>query len=227
MVLFTASNISAPSNTYKITQETVSTDASGSLLNLASLSVIPSLTAPTFVSLNTTVSQSGTVSNQKNTISFSTSAVNLFMSDGTTNTIFDSVYTGLNVLEFMMSRNQYYLMGSDDVMIINVDGVKLLILETTFMNQKLMNSFSFHYIRGKVRCIHRNLATVMNLTDALISVGYKKSTSTALANNFDLQETLVDGDRPSIQIFDLNYVANPSSSTAGSLLEDNTPINYN
>ena len=124
MVLFTANNISAPSNTYKITQETVSTDASGSLLNLVSLSVIPSLTAPTFVSLNTTVSQSGVVSNQKNTISFNTAGINLFMSDGSTNTIFDNVYTGLNTLEFMMSRNQYYLMGSDDVMIINVDGVK-------------------------------------------------------------------------------------------------------
>ena len=77
MVLFTSNNISAPSNTYKITQETVSTDATGSLLNLVSLSVIPSLTAPTFISLNTTVSQSGTVSNQKNTVSFNTSGINL------------------------------------------------------------------------------------------------------------------------------------------------------
>jgi hypothetical protein len=90
-----------------------------------------------------------------------------------------------------------------------------------------MNSFSFHCIRGKARCIHGNLATIMNLTDALISVGYQKSTSTAFASSFDLQETLVDGNRPSIQIFDLNYVANPSSSIAGSLLEDNTPLNYN
>ena len=204
MVLFTANNISAPSNTYKITAQTVSTDTTGNLLNLSSLSVIPSLTAPTFISLNTTISQSGVVSNNKNTISFGTSAINLFMSDGTTNSIFDSVYTGLNILEFMMSRNQYYLMASDDVMLVNVDGVKLLILETTFMNQKLMNSFSFHYIRGKVRCIHRNLATIMDLTDALISVGYKKSTSVAFANNFDLQETLIDGNRPRIQIFDLN-----------------------
>ena len=227
MVLFTANNISAPSNTYKITAQTVSTDTTGNLLNLSSLSVIPSLTAPTFISLNTTISQSGVVSNNKNTISFGTSAINLFMSDGTTNSIFDSVYTGLNTLEFMMSRNQYYLMASDDVMLVNVDGVKLLILETTFMNQKLMNSFSFHYIRGKVRCIHRNLATIMDLTDALISVGYKKSTSVAFVNNFDLQETLVDGNRPRIQIFYLNYVANPSSSTAGSLLEDSPPINYN
>ena len=45
------------------------------------------------------------------------------MSDGTTNTVFDNVYTGLNTLEFMMSRNQYYLMASDDVMLINVDGL--------------------------------------------------------------------------------------------------------
>ena len=67
----------------------------------------------------------------------------------------------------------------------------------------------------------------MDLTDALISVGYKKSTSVAFANNFDLQETLVDGNRPRIQVLDLNYGANPSSSTAGSLLEDSTPINYN
>ena len=107
-----------------------------------SLSVIPSLTAPTYVSLNTTVSQSGTAATHSSTISFSTSAFYLIMSDGTTNTIFDSVYTGLNTLVF--SRNQYYLMASDDVMITNVDGVKLLILETTFMNQKLINSFSFH-----------------------------------------------------------------------------------
>ena len=227
MVLFTSNNISASSNTYKITQQTVSTDTSGNLLNLSSLSVIPSTTTPSFISLNTTISQSGVVSNNKNTISFGTSAINLFMSDGTTNSIFDNVYTGLNTLEFMMSRNQYYLMASDDVILVNVDGVKLLILETTFMNQKLMNSFSFPYIRGKVKCIHRNLATIMNLTDALISVGYKKSTSVAFANNFDLQETLVDGNRPRIQIFDLNYVANPTSSTAGCLLEDSPPINYN
>jgi hypothetical protein len=125
-----------------------------------------------------------------------------------------------------MARNQYYLMASDDVMLINVDGVKLLILETSFMNQKLMNSFSFHYIRGKVRCIHRNLATIMNLTDALISVGYKKSTFVAFANNYDLPESLPDVNRPRIQIFDINYELNPISSTAGSLLEDTPAINY-
>jgi len=213
----------APSNTYKIETLTVSTDTSGNLLNLFSLSVIPSLTAPTYVSLSTTVSQSGTATTNSHTVNLSTSAFNLIMSDGTTNTIFDSVYTGLNTLEFMMSRNQYYLMASDDVMIINVDGVKLLILETTFVNQKLMNSLSFHYIRGKVRCIHRNLATIMNLTDALISVGYKKSTDVAFVNNTDLQESLTDSNRPRIQVFDLYH----SATTGGCKLEDSPAINYN
>ena len=223
MVLFTANNMLAPSNTYKIQTQTVSTDTSGNLLNLFSLSVIPSLTAPTYVSLSTTVSQSGTAATNSSTINLSPSAFNLIMSDGTTNTIFDSVYTGFNTLEFMVSRNQYYLMASDDVMIINVDGVKLLILETTFMNQKLMNSFSFHYIRGKVRCIHRNLATIMDLTDALISVGYKKSTDVAFANNTDLQESLTDSNRPRIQVFDLYH----SATSGGCKLEDSPAINYN
>ena len=89
-----------------------------------------------------------------------------------------------------------------------------------------MNSFYFHYIRGTVRCIHRNLASIMNLTDALISVGYKKSTSVAFANNYDLQNNLPDVNRPRIQIFDVNYVANPTNNYSGSLLEDIRAINY-
>ena len=110
-----------------------------------------------------------------------------------------------------MSRNQYYFMASDDVMLINVDGVKCLLIETTFMNQKLTNSFSFHYIRGKVRCIHRNLATITSLTDALISVGYQKQLSAAFAKNYDSQDNLLDVNRPRIQIFDINYEANPTN----------------
>ena len=205
MVLFTTSNMSAPSTAYKISKSTVSVDASGNQLQLSSLTMIPSTTTANYTSLNTVVNQSGIATVVKNTTALNTSGVNIVLSDGSTNTVFDSVYTGLNTLEFMMSRNQYYLMASDDIMIVNVDGVKLLILETTFMNQKLMNSFSFHYIRGKLRCIHRNLSTIVNLTDALISVGYKKSSVVAFANNYDLQDNLTDVNRPRIQVFDITF----------------------
>ena len=231
MVLFTMANMSAPTNNYHISTEARSETANGtlqsvSLLTLTPVITVPTGTTPSYTSVSTVINGS-VATNHTNQTNFSMLPVNLIMSDGTTNTIFDNVYTGLNTLEFMMARNQYYLMASDDVMLINVDGVKPLILETSFMNQKLMNSFSFHYIRGKVRCIHRNLATIMNLTDALISVGYQKSVSVAFANNYDLQDSLPDVNRPRIQIFDINYVPNPSNSTAGSLLEDSPAINYN
>ena len=88
------------------------------------------------------------------------------------------------------------------------------------MNQKLNNSFTFIYARGKVGCIHRTLATVMSLTDALCSVGYKRDVNLAFMNNYDLQDGLVDVSRPRIQVFNYNYMANPQGSSDGSLLDD-------
>ena len=49
----------------------------------------------------------------------------------------------------------------------------------------------------------------------------------AFSNNDDLQDSLPDVNRPRIQIFDINYVPNPTTSEAGSLLEDSPAINYN
>ena len=232
MVLFTSNNISAPSVPYHIQTGGLGVNSDGTM-NATILTIrtpvlnLPFDPNPSYVNSSLNVNGDNVTKLVDNRL-FNTSAVNSIMSDGTTTTVFDNILTGLNTIEFMMSRNQYYLMASDDVMLINVDGVKLLILETTFMNQKLMNSFSFHYIRGKVRCIHRNLATIMDLTDALISVGYKKSTSVAFMSSFDLQEGLVDSNRPRIQIFDYNYIAVPSSTYYGSLLEDSPyrAINY-
>ena len=89
-----------------------------------------------------------------------------------------------------------------------------------------MNSFTFVYARGKVRCVHRTLATVMSLTDALCSVGYKKDANLAFMNIYDLQDGLVDVSRPRIQLFDYNYMANPQTSSDGSLLEDSGKVMY-
>ena len=75
-------------------------------------------------------------------------------------------------------------------------------LQTTFMNQKLMNNYTFAYLRGKVRAIHRNLSTIKTLTDALISVGYKL-TGSPFSNNYSLQVALTVAQMPHIQIFDL------------------------
>jgi hypothetical protein len=146
--------------------------------------------------------------------------VSLILSDGTTTTIFDSIATALRCLNFMNSRKQYFMNASDDIIIVNVSGVKLLILETTFLNQKLLNSYNFIYSRGKVRGVHRNLSNIVNLTDALVSVGYKKNSTTAFNNNYDLETNLSDVNRPRIKIVDYHYISAPSNSTTGSLLED-------
>ena len=153
-------------------------------------------------------------------------SINLIKSDGTTETVFDSVQTALNCLAFMSARNQYYLLASDDIMVINVSNVKLLILETTFLNQKLLNSFTMSYVQGEVVGIHRNLSTILNLTDALVSVGYKRSTAIILANNWDLQEALPNPERPHIQLVDVNYRSVVTTSADGSQLRDATQLVY-
>ena len=147
-------------------------------------------------------------------------AVTLAKSDGTTETVFDSLDTALRCLNFMNSRKQYYMSANDDIMIVNISGTKLMILETTSLNQKLMNSFNSIYTRGDVRGVHRNLSTIMSLTDALISVGYKKSSSVAFANNYDLETGLAEAERPRIKLVDYRYVQAPGNSTTGTLLSD-------
>ena len=73
---------------------------------------------------------------------------------------------------------------NDDITIINCEA-KLIILENTCMNQKLINTYVFVYHGGEILAFNRNLSTMLNLTDALISVGYNLL-GNPFANNFDL-----------------------------------------
>ena len=154
-----------------------------------------------------------------------TDPVNIIKSDGVTETVFADLNTALRCLAFMVARNQYYLQASDDIIIVNVSGTKLLILETTFLNQKLLNSFNMVYSRGKVVCVHRNMSNIMSLSDALRSVGLK-SNNVLLMNNFDLETNVKQLERPHIKICDINIKASVASSSDGTLLEDTLQIIY-
>ena len=94
------------------------------------------------------------------------------------------------------------------------------------LNQNLLNRYNFIYSRKSVRGVHRNLSTINNLTDCLISVGYKKSSTTPFANNYDLETNLQTIERPNIKVIDYHYVESVSNSTTGSLLTDATSITY-
>ena len=148
-----------------------------------------------------------------------TGSVTLIKSDATVETVFDSLTTALKCLNFMNSKNMYYLMAGDDITIVNCQ-TKLLILENTFTNQKMINSYVFSYHGKKIKGIHRNLSNMVNLTDALISVGFKTN-NTIFQDNSDLT-AIPDDERPRIKIVDWYYF----SGANGSLLEDTIQITF-
>ena len=147
-----------------------------------------------------------------------TGSITLIKSDATTETVFDSLTTALKCLNFMNSKNMYYLMAGDDITIVNCQ-TKLLILENTFTNQKMINSYVFSYHGKKIKGIHRNLSNMVNLTDALISVGFKTN-NTVFQNNNDLETNRPDAERPRVKVLDWFYfdLASPSQ------FEDTTQI---
>ena len=53
-----------------------------------------------------------------------------------------------------------------------IQGV-LLILENTYISQKIMNSQVNTYHGDQVQGIHRSMADMVNLTEALASVGFR------------------------------------------------------
>ena len=150
-------------------------------------------------------------------------AVILTTSDGQTITVFDKVTNALRCLEFMHVHGQWLLQPSDDVMIVSVGYTKLLIMETTLINQKLITSFTPVYQGGRTLFAHRSMSQLLSLDDALQSVGFCKQTAAAFANNTDL----VNGLNPTrIILVDWRFFASPTDADRGSLLYDPTPIVY-
>ena len=139
--------------------------------------------------------------------------VSLTKSDGVTQTVFSSLTVALKALNFMNSRSQYYMMAGDDITIVNLQ-TKLLIVENTFVNQKLLNSYVFSYHGKGVRGVHRNMSTMFNLTDSLMSVGFKVNSSTIWNTNVDLETASTN-----IKICDWFYHVG-----SGTQLEDQTQI---
>ena len=146
------------------------------------------------------------------------SSITLIKSDATTETVFDSLTSASKCLNVMNSKNMYYLMAGDDITVINCQ-TKLLILENTFTNQTMINSYVFSYHGKQIKGIHRNLSNMVNLTDSLVSVGFKTN-NIVFQNNNDLETNRPDNERPRVKVIDLYYF----SGANGSLLEDTTQI---
>ena len=88
---------------------------------------------------------------------------------------------------------------------------KSLVMETSLINQRLLNLYSPVYMGGKNRWVHRNQSLVLDTGDALRSVG--SFAAGRLQTNSDLAPW-------NIQVVDWAYGA------GGSVLEDRVPLIY-
>jgi hypothetical protein len=148
-------------------------------------------------------------------------AVVLQLSDGTVTQVFDKLSTGLKLLAFMRRNSQWNVYASDDVVCVSVGAAKLLVLESSLINQKLITSYLPLVLGGEVRWASRTASIVLSTTDALKSVGFCHMGELPFSSNYDLR---IGG--TNMQLIDWMYEANAGSSSAGSLLSDPTPLRY-
>lgn len=148
--------------------------------------------------------------------------VSILLSDGQNVVVFASLTAALRCMEFMRQRNQYLLQASDDVAVIST-GTKLILLEMTLTNQKLMSSFVLTYSGGKTLCVHRSMSLAQSLASALQSVGFAKLTAGEYTGNASLSE---GSNPPRIRVVDWYFRASPSAGNPGSVLDDGQPIVY-
>ena len=150
-----------------------------------------------------------------------TGSVDLILSTGITQQVFDTLSTALKCIHYMEANNLYSLSPNEDVTILNLRS-KLLILENTYINQKMMNSYVFTYHGAGVRAIHRSMADTVSLPEALASVGFRCiGLPWSTACNAKMETDRADKDRPRIQVVDIYY---KSPTLPHTNLLDSSPI---
>ena len=121
----------------------------------------------------------------------------------------------------MGSNKLYSLSPNEDITIINLRG-ELLILENTYINQKMMNSYVFTYHGNQVQAIHRSMADMVSLSEALASVGFRcLGLPWSTAVNAKMENDRADKDRPRIQV--VGYVYKSPTLPHANLI-DSSPI---
>ena len=153
-------------------------------------------------------------------------SVDLLLSTGITQQVFDSLSTGLKCTHYMEAVKLYSLSPNEAITIINLRS-KLLILENTSINQKMLNSYAFTYHGNQVQAIHRSMADMVSLPEALAPVGFRCislpwDTERETEISFPKMETYrSDKDRPRIQVIDYVY---KSPTLPHTNLVDSSPI---
>ena len=132
-------------------------------------------------------------------------SVDLILSTGITQQVFDSLSSALKCIHYMEANNLYSLCPNEDVTVLNLRS-KLLILENTYINQGMMNSYVFTCHGAQVRAIHRSMADTVASTNALPSVGFRcVGLPWSTDVNPKMETDRADKDMPRIQVVDYLY----------------------
>ena len=150
-----------------------------------------------------------------------TGSVDVILSTGITQQVFDSVSSAIKCIHYVESNNLYSLSPDEDITILNLRN-KILINENTYINQKMLNSYVFTYHGAGVRAIHRSMADTVTLPEALASVGFRCiGLPWSTACNTKMETDRADKDRPRIQVIDYVY---KSPTLPHTNLLDSSPI---
>ena len=82
--------------------------------------------------------------------SISIASVDIILSTGITQQVFDSLSTALKSIHYMEQQRIYSLSPNEDITILNLRS-KLLILENTYTKQKMINSYVFYIMVPKLK----------------------------------------------------------------------------
>ena len=152
----------------------------------------------------------------------STASVDIVLTTGIAQLVFDTLSTSLKCTQYIGTKNIYSLSPDEDITVINLRP-KLSILDSTYMNQKMMSSYVFTCYGIQVQATHRSVDDFVSLSEALASVGFRcigLPWSTDV--NPKLETDRADKDRPRIQVVD--YVLE-SPTLPHSNLVDSSPVN--
>ena len=138
----------------------------------------------------------------------STGSVDLILSTGITQQVCDMLPTALTCINCMETNKSYYLSPYEDATRINIRSE--LWFRITYINQTMMNSYVCTYHGKEVRAIHRSMADMVSLSNALSSVGFRCIGLTwNSACNPKMETDRADKDRPLIRVMCIKALLYP------------------
>ena len=150
--------------------------------------------------------------------------VTLVLSTGESVTI-GKVAELMRLITAMRNMQVWYIMPTEDIIIMLVDSKALIIAEANFQNQKLMQSCCPTYLQGQIAWLQRGTAAILTTDEALQSVGHYRKLPSAYTSNYDLQQS-TGSFSPRMLVVDYAFSASAGATAQGTQFRDSPPLTW-